>query len=143
MRSLRGWYQVILPETFVRGWVTTRDVVLIGNCGDLWLPSPTPDFTPTPVSFVPERGQSEVVVLMPVQVYVQPVSGSFVVQSVSEDDVLPVMGRTSRPETWYLVQLRSGASAWINASAVDVREIVPTPSADATSQPVQLDPMDE
>lgn len=46
-----GWYQVFLPGNPYNfaGWVSINDVIVEGDCGGLWTPTPTPENLALPI----------------------------------------------------------------------------------------------
>ncbi|MCA9893884.1 MAG: zf-HC2 domain-containing protein [Anaerolineae bacterium] len=149
VKSQSGWYQVILPPTFIRGWVDPQDVQLIGRCNDLWLPSPTPVSTPTQIAYLPMPQRAEAVVRFVTEGYSRPAYEAPSIATLAAGNRYPVVGLAQLDEIWYLVQVEDSLQLWLSATQVEIDYLLPntavpiTPlSSDMTPTPMPIEAMD-
>lgn len=150
VKTQSGWYQVILdPPAYVHGWVAPEDVQLIGNCNDLWLPSPTPDFTPTQVSYVPMVREADAIIRFATEGYAHPDYDAAPITSLVTGDRYHVLGSVRLDEVWYLVQINSAIQVWLSATQAEITydvsdtPVIGTPiGTEPNSTPVPMETID-
>ncbi|MAU08562.1 MAG: hypothetical protein CL607_01980 [Anaerolineaceae bacterium] len=149
VKTQSGWYQVILgPPTYVRGWVAPEKVQQLGNCNDLWLPSPTPNYTPTQLAYVPMARRADAIIRFATEGYSQPDYDAQPVTSLIAGDRYRVLGSVQLDEIWYLVQVNSSIEVWLSATQAEINyDVTNTPIAVATltennMTPVPLETLD-
>ena len=125
------WVQVELPDgtlvwVFRGAVVATSDVTtlpIVGETGASTEPAPTAESTPTPVGDTPVGDDAaEAVAVVTVRsivlaVYPEPDLTLDSIEVMARGNDLPALARTAAGD-WIQVQTKSGATGWVNASAV-------------------------
>jgi len=110
-----SWVKVTLPGN-VKGWLSTRYVVLHKNIADVKVVSDTgiEDGLPDPL---PVNNKVVGFVTMDSKVYFGPGDVYDVVNTRTTGEGVYLRGRNT-PNTWLLIQLDNGDTGWINAAVV-------------------------